>query len=396
VRWAAALAEGSDPASAVRTATAALERQLDGAHAHLVLAFAAGAHARAFPRVQEQLAEQLPGALIAGCAAAGVIGAGRELEGNDALALCAAHLPDVRLASFAIAPERVPDSIAAWRALIPCSAAEPPQFVLLADPFSAPVEAVAAGLDAAFPGGVKVGGLASGAQRPGGHELCAGGVRTRAGLVGVALAGDVALDAIVAQGCRPIGTPAFVTRARDNLLLELDGRRPLDVLQELFESASPAERTLFRGSLFLGLEMRSERERYVQGDFLVRNLLGADADSGALVAGATLHAGQVVQFHLRDRATSAEDLERQLERYREGGQPVHGALLFSCVGRGRGLYGVAGHDSAAFERHLGGVPLGGFFGNGEIGPVDDRTFLHSYTSAFGLFRPRGAQSGGRA
>ena len=67
-----------------------------------------------------------------------------------------------------------------------------------------------------------------------------------------------------------------------------------------------------------------------------------------------------------------------------------GALLFSCVGRGELLYGRPGHDSGAFHQALGDIPLGGFFCNGEVGPVGGKTFLHGYTSAFALFRRRGA------
>ena len=137
--------------------------------------------------------------------------------------------------------------------------------------------------------------------------------------------------------------------------------------------------------------MRPELARYGRGDFLIRNLAGAEERSGALAVGASLHEGQVVQFHLRDAQTSAEDLDARLARYRAsqlGGAAPAGALIFSCLGRGAHLYGVPDHDSDAFRRHIGAVPLGGFFCNGEIGPVERRTFLHGYTSAFGLFRPR--------
>jgi small ligand-binding sensory domain FIST len=94
----------------------------------------------------------------------------------------------------------------------------------------------------------------------------------------------------------------------------------------------------------------------------------------------------VVQFHLRDARTSADDLDQLLARHR--GTPA-GSLLFSCLGRGTHLYGRADHDTDLVRRHFGDVPLGGFFCNGEIGPVQGTTFLHGYTSAFGLFRPRG-------
>ena len=65
-----------------------------------------------------------------------------------------------------------------------------------------------------------------------------------------------------------------------------------------------------------------------------------------------------------------------------------GALLFTCTGRGQGLFGQPDHDSNAFFQTIGEVPLSGFFCGGEIGPVGPTTYLHGYTSSFGLFRPR--------
>jgi len=58
------------------------------------------------------------------------------------------------------------------------------------------------------------------------------------------------------------------------------------------------------------------------------------------------------------------------------------------LGRGSHLYGQPDHDTDMFRRHLGEVPLGGFFCNGEIGDVHGRTYLHGYTSSFALFRRR--------
>jgi len=135
--------------------------------------------------------------------------------------------------------------------------------------------------------------------------------------------------------------------------------------------------------------MRDKSDVYRQGDFLVRNLVGLDEDRGILLIGAIMREGTIVQFHLRDAATSAADLSAMLaELPADVRRDVRGSLLFSCLGRGRHLYGRPDHDTDLFRRHLGEVPLGGFFCNGEIGPVQGRTFLHGYTSSFGLFRPR--------
>jgi small ligand-binding sensory domain FIST len=102
-----------------------------------------------------------------------------------------------------------------------------------------------------------------------------------------------------------------------------------------------------------------------------------------------LHPVQAVQFVLRDAHAAEEDLKRMLDgRRRVGREPPAGALLFSCTGRGYGLFGRVDHDTTMFEEKLGPAALGGFFCNGEIGPVGGTTFVHGYTSAFALFRDR--------
>ena len=164
----------------------------------------------------------------------------------------------------------------------------------------------------------------------------------RAGLVGVALGGDIEVDTIVAQGCRPIGQPMFITKCHDNVLWELDGVSAATVLQELYEQLDPADQELARHSLFLGIVMSEHQQEYRQGDFLIRNIVGMDATRGVLGVGAVLRENSVVQFHLRDAKTSAEDLEQLLARYEDGAPQPHGALLFSCLGRGVHLYGQPG------------------------------------------------------
>ena len=140
---------------------------------------------------------------------------------------------------------------------------------------------------------------------------------------------------------------------------------------------------------FLGLVMDPLKSHFTQGDFLIRNIVGMDTEKGILAVGALLREGQLVQFHLRDKQTSTEDLNQVLTTYlsRAGHDQVAGALLFSCLGRGEYLYGQASHDTGMFQRKMGQLPISGFFCNGEIGPVGGTTYLHGYTSCFALFRP---------
>jgi small ligand-binding sensory domain FIST len=343
-------------------------------------------HAEAAETIARRLREAFPRAKLLGCTARSVIGGGRELQDAEGIALLGASLPGVEIRPFHLGAEAPPAPGRLARAL-GVGAGEEPQLLLLADPWSADVESLLAGLDAELPGAVRAGGLASGAEAPGASALFAGDAVRRDGVAGAAFLGDLRIDTIVAQGCHPIGQPMFVTRCRGQLLEEVDGRKPLEVLNELYADAPPDQQELFRHSLFVGLEMRPERESYARGDFLIRNLAGVDPERGAVAVAAPLRERQVVQFHLRDARSAAADLEERMRRY-GGGARARGALLFSCLGRGHHLYGEPDHDSRAFRERVADVPIGGFFCNGEIGPVEGRSFLHGYTSAFAIFGPK--------
>ncbi|HKA86339.1 MAG TPA: FIST N-terminal domain-containing protein [Haliangiales bacterium] len=380
MRWASASSERRSTEDAVDEACAVAAAELMGARADLVFAFVSPHHADAYRDIPGWLRARFGGAHIAGCSAGGVIGGGRETEGRAAVSLLAAALPgvDVRPLRFDdLHDDELPPPDAA------------PQLVILADPFTCDADALIERLDARYPDARKVGGLASGGGSPGSNVLFLDGEAHEDGAVGVALSGNIRVETIVAQGCRPIGQPMVITRCEQNVVHELNGRPAVTVLRELFDGLDADDRKLFRTSLHVGIEMKGDRVEYAAGDFLIRNVLGADPTSGALAIGALPRRYQAVQFHLRDARTAAEDLGACLARYRaeSGGTRPAGALLFSCLGRGVHLYGRPNHDSDLFRERIGPVPVGGFFCNGEIGPVGGTTFLHGYTSSFGLFRP---------
>jgi small ligand-binding sensory domain FIST len=305
------------------------------------------------------------------------------VEFDTGLSLTAAVMPNVDITPFHLG-----EGEDEWEHRIRIDPERAPELVVLPDPLSCNPQHLVDWLDECFPDSTKIGGLASAAVQPGGNALFLGDTVHRAGAVGIALTGDVELDTLVAQGCRPVGTPMFVTRSSGNIVLELDGTPAVKVLESLYAQLSRGDQQLFRSSLFLGLVMRDDLEVYDRGDFLIRNLIGVDVARSAIAIAAVPRANQVVQFHLRDANTSREDLAHILTRHSHA--TPSGALLFSCTGRGRGLYGKPDHDTSMFHDVLGPVPLGGFFCAGEIGPVHGQTFLHGYTSSFGLFRAKHA------
>ncbi len=392
MKWASAISEQSNLDGALAECADSIRGQL-GEPPQLVVAFVSPHYQPDYGRVGPMLSELLGAEHTFGCSGGGIIGAGTEVEQRAALSVTAATLPGVEIKAFHLDGEKLPDLDAgpdAWRELVGVPEAQEPHFVLLADPFSFPVQNLIMGLDFAFPRAAKIGGLASGAERPGDNALFLDGQIHDTGAIGLALHGNITVDTVVAQGCRPIGEAMRITSSRRNVLAELDGHPPMTVLQDLYRSLSERDRQLMGHSLFLGVVMDELLDNPVQGDFLIRNVVGMDQRTGSLAVGEMLKEGQLVQFHLRDADTSAQDLTFVLERYAAENREneVPGALLFSCLGRGQHLYGRPNHDTDIFREKLGQVPLGGFFCNGEIGPVGGTTFLHGYTSSFGLFRSR--------
>lgn len=391
MQWVSTLHADADFADAVASAVAAIGARLGGAP-DLVVAFISNHHRERWPALPRVLRGQWPNVRVVGCSGAGIAGNGREVEGQPALALTAAILPGVSLRPFHLSVDQVPDAgdDAGWATAFDLDPAAPPAaMLLLPDPFSFPVDRTLAAFDAICPEVPIFGGMISGGNAPGEHALFLDADTYDHGVVGLGFSGNVAVQTVVAQGCKPVGDPMFVTAAEGRLLRQLDGFLATDMVQRVYAGLSADDRPLARQALFLGLGMHPDRQTYARGDFLVRHLLGADADSGTLIAAAHLRPNQVVQFHLRDAGTSAEDLNVMLRRaHAAQPAPPAGALLFSCLGRGVGLYGQPDYDSEAIREHFGAdLALAGFFCNGEIGPVQGRSWVHGYTSVIALFRP---------
>ncbi|MBW4524374.1 MAG: FIST C-terminal domain-containing protein [Phormidium tanganyikae FI6-MK23] len=412
MRWASALSTRPFLEAAVEEVVSQAQAILQ-ASADLGFVFISSAFASEYSRLLPLLRDKLPGVSIVGCSGGGIVGMtqrgkAREVEEEPALSLVLAHLPEVQIKPFYVSASDLPDLDSppdTWTDLIGVSPAESPNFVLLAD--LPRVNDLLQGLDFAYPGAAKVGGLASsGMLGSGATGLFCDDRFYREGAVGVALSGNIVLDTIVAQGCRPIGQPYWVTEGERNILLAMqedDGsglpsdrcavnRSPLEQLQDLVQNLNEDDRQLAQQNhIFIGVAQNGFKQTLEPGDFLIRNLLGVDPRVGAIAIGDLIRPGQRIQFHLRDAETSGEDLDLLLRRYVQASQSnpsAIGALMFSCLGRGEGLYGEPNFDSQLVNEYLEDLPIAGFFCNGEIGPVGGSTFLHGYTSVFGIYREK--------
>ncbi|MEZ4546201.1 MAG: FIST N-terminal domain-containing protein [Cyanobacteriota/Melainabacteria group bacterium] len=401
MKWASAICskDDSDRSSledAVTSCLTEIKEQMEDRPVDFLLGFVSSHFRDSYEVIPELVKELLAPGCFIGCSAGGLIGGGKEIEQERSVAFTAAYLPDVELTPFHLVDEKLPDldeSQEAWQTLMGVAPEKQPAFVMIPDPFSFSTDVLVKGLDFAYPEAVKIGGLASGALSSGQNGLFLNDRLYNEGLVGLTFSGNVVVDTVVAQGCKPVGRSFTITRCKRNILYELDGEPAIMALKEVIDSLGERDKELIKDSIFMGIVMDEMKSEPGTGDFLVRNILGIEPISGALVVGEILDNQKTVQFHVRDAASSALDLRLLLKEYRDqtlaaGTLAPRGALLFSCLGRGVHLYQQPNHDSECFKTYLGPVPLGGFFCNGEIGPVGSSTFLHGYTSSFGIFRER--------
>jgi small ligand-binding sensory domain FIST len=394
--WASAISKEIESNDALDEAIKKLQKGLQGKTPDALFVFVSPHHSDAYDFILEHLNREIKAKHLIGCSGGGVIGAGKEVEDNPGLSLTAAILPGVKIQTLNISDADLPDadsSPTAWESLLQVKASENPHFVLLLSPFMGKSDDLLAGLDYAFPHAHKIGGIASGLRNIGERTMFLDGQRVSDGAVVMSLSGDFRLDTLVAQGCRGVGGVYTITECEGNMLIELDGKPALKVLTEIYETASAEDRLLMNRALFVGLITDPMIPWPPQhGDYLIRNVLGTDIAKRSLAVGADLRQGQALRFHLRDSEAAAQDLKSILQRHHDDsvGQDVAGALLFSCLGRGEAMYGLANHDSSLFMEHFGDVAMGGFFCNGEIGPVGTNTYIHGFTSSFGIFREKPA------
>lgn len=338
--------------------------------------------------VLDVIHDRLAPRCLLGCSCEGVIGADEEVERQPGISLLAGVMPGVQLQPFHLDPgdwkpltrdpsklrvlARPQDDTRAW--------------IVLGDPYTTPVTDMLELLENASPGTPVLGGMSSGGG-PGQNVLVLNDRLYTAGLVGLTISGDVRVDSVVSQGARPIGRPLVVTSAEGNEIQQLAGRTALETTREILESLSPEEEEQLEDGLFLGIVLNEYLAEFGPGDFIIRNVVGYDAESESLIIGDEVKTGQTVQFHVRDAGAADEDLRLLMKRQGRGTAPA-GGLIFSCNGRGQRLFDRPCHDIMAVLDAVPTTPLAGFFAAGEIGPIGAKSFIHGQTASVALFRER--------
>jgi small ligand-binding sensory domain FIST len=297
-----------------------------------------------------------------------------------------AQLPATEVATMHLQHQQTAEgeTFTGWPSTLPGEWPNASALMVLGDPFSFPADRFLNRINEDQTGRPVVGGMASAASRPGENRLILGRDVPDRGAVAVYLNGNLRVRSVVSQGCRPIGSHFIITRAEKNVIHELGGVTAYDRLKEL----ATHEQEMVREGLHLGRVVNEYQDRFEQGDFLVRNVLGVDPDTGAIAIGDYVRPGQTVQFHVRDAQTADAELRQLLSRMaNDDNASPQGGLLFTCNGRGSRLFSEPHHDAAAIEEALGSIPVAGFFAAGELGPIGGTNFIHGFTASIALFEP---------
>jgi small ligand-binding sensory domain FIST len=138
--------------------------------------------------------------------------------------------------------------------------------------------------------------------------------------------------------------------------------------------------------VFAGLPADPHTNTVGPGEYVVRNIVGADPNKGILAAAEEVFEGERMIFTLRDAQRAREDLIQMLQRQAKSldGKAPRMGLYFNCCARGTPFYGIPSLDTAYIRQTLGDFPLIGFFGNFELGPLGRMNRLLAYTGVLVL------------
>ena len=323
---------------------------------------------------------------LVGCSGMSVLTSAGEIEGEPAVAVLVLRSDDVSAMPFLVSSDDSSMIGAAIRERISPKLNENSLLVVLPDVRCISPEALVHQIGEDGNRLPIVGAAASGS--PDGqyiYEWLDGEV-VEAGVAGMLLTGAIHTEIGVAQGCQPIGRSLEITRAEGNVIYEVNGGPALDGLQGALESLSTEDLRQSGRVVFIGIAMEKENPAPQRGDFLVRNLVGYDKESGAIAVSESVSEGQLIQFHLRNSSSADKEIQEIVldlhKRTRE--QPPAFGMYFNCLGRGKGLYGEANHDIQIIKQRFPDLPVIGFFGNAEFAPIGGRNFAHAYTGALVL------------
>ncbi|MBI1248696.1 hypothetical protein GC197_12755 [bacterium] len=352
----------------------------------LAFVFISPHHAQHVETIAAELTRLLGTENVIGCTGESIIGKSCEAEDTPAISLWLARLPETTILPMHLEFQRTPDggSIVGWSDELPTHWPSDAATFALAEPFSFPADLLLERVNEDQPGLPVIGGMSSGSYQPGENRLIMGSRVLDSGCVFVYVHGNIRVRTLVSQGCRPIGDPLVITKAERNVIHELGGHQALQQLENIYKTLPVTDQQLVSRGLHIGRVVDEYQSDRGQGDFIVRNVVGIEKETGALMIGDYVKPGQTVQFHVRDEFSASAELKQLSAELMKGGASPIAALLFSCNGRGTKLFSEPHHDITCLKTAFGDIPNAGFFAAGELGPVSGRNFLHGFTASVAI------------
>jgi small ligand-binding sensory domain FIST len=339
--------------------------------ANLGFVYATDALSGDLQRVVERLRQRTGIANWVGTVGTGVSACGVEIHDRPGLAVLVGTFAEDGFRIFEPVADGLEDFTAAHGAWIEKRA---PFFgIVHADPRAANLPDLLAGLSAQT-ASFLVGGLT--ASR--GEMTQIAGRVSRGGLSGALFSPDLQVVAGLTQGCSPIAPPRVITEADENIVMTIDERPAVEVLNEDVGELLARDTSRIAGYIFAAFPIAESDT----GDYLVRNLTGIDPERGWLAVGHLVGPGDRIMFCRRDHDAAVADMKRMLDDVkRRAERPPRAGVYYSCVARGPRLFGRDSEELKMIRDALGDLPLVGFFANGEIS--HDR--LYGYTGVLALF-----------
>jgi len=373
----------------IKAARQATKMAMDRAkitRADMVIVFASISHSLSYSLLLKTVEEITGTSTLIGSSALGILTTDAEIEEGPGIAVMVIHSDRISAVPFLgrglkgrnlEVGQEIGQTIK--------SAIDPSSLlIILPDTFSFEPEAFFQGMQEAVDYIPIVGGGSSqnGTQRQT-YQMCGRQAESHA-VAGMLLSGNFRHTIAFSQACQPVGNPMVVTKARGNIIFELGGSPAHTAFCDLFQE--PVDFHTAVSLIFLGLPVDITQTRLDRGKYLVRNIIGLDPENGSITVAAPIVEGQVVSFTLRDPRRARQDMDRTLKELEKqhADHPPAFALYFDCCGRGTSLYGKTGVDLALFKRHLGDIPLIGFFTYAEIAPIQKINYLHNYTGVLAL------------
>lgn len=368
---------------AARTAAQAALQKAGRLRAETAVVFASTRYRRHYHEILAEIQKVTGAKNLAGASGSGILTEETEIERQSGIAVMVIDGDELQTASFLVPNLQENNLLAGEKtARILREASFPAKLLLLlADPFSFISPLFFDGFEHTHGYLPIIGGAAAEEGRESKTYQFEGGRSAFDAAAGLVFGGRFRFETGLTRSCRPFGEPLRVTRSDGQAIYEMDGRPAYDILLESISHIGFEEPRDILKNIFLGLPTRNFQTDFSDNHYLVRHIMGMNAKKGSLTCTSPVEEGEYITFTYRNPSLAKQDLKLMLEDLRERLSPSQPALgfYFNCCARGEELYGNPGEDAALIREYFPGVPVIGFFGFGEIAPLDHVNHMHHHS-----------------